>query len=215
MIFYLLFRKLKNTMKKLFASLVVVGAMLALFGQQAMAGSCGMMKRKCGMSSSSMNGTASPAMGASGSKMENMPMRGCPALSMIPETAEKAGNFTILLTALKSAGLDGALAGEGPFTVFAPTDAAFKAQFSDEQIQNLLKPENKAQLTKVLTYHVVPGRFTSREVVQVSGLKTLEGTTLPVMKNGTMVEVGQAGVVQVDVKARNGVIHAIDHVLMP
>lgn len=133
----------------------------------------------------------------------------------IPQVAQEAGQFTILTKALKATQLDGALSQDGPFTVFAPTDEAFRKQFTPEELNTLLLPENKAKLSRVLKFHVVPGNFSSQQVMEASSLKTLEGQSLPVEQTAGMVEIGDAKVVKTDVAARNGVIHAIDKVLMP
>lgn len=125
--------------------------------------------------------------------------------------SEKAKTLT---AALKAADLVTTLQGKGPFTVFAPTDAAFAAIETD--VNNLLKPENKAQLTKVLTYHVVSGKIIAANLKNNQELTTIEGTKLRVtiMKDGTVM-VGNAHVTNANVYASNGVIHMIDKVLMP
>lgn len=132
----------------------------------------------------------------------------------IVDTAVAAGQFTTLTTALKAAGLVDTLKGPGPFTVFAPTDAAF-AKLPAGTVDNLLKPENKAQLTSILTYHVLPGKVPASAVAgKTLSPATVNGATLAV--NGTSgVKVNNATVVQADVMASNGVIHAIDTVLLP
>jgi len=132
----------------------------------------------------------------------------------IVDTAIAAGQFKTLAAALGAAGLVDTLKGPGPFTVFAPTDAAF-AKLPAGTVENLLKPENKAQLTAILTHHVVPGNIPSSAVVgKTTDVKTVNGTSLTV--NGTNgVKVGNANVVAADVAASNGVIHVIDTVLLP
>lgn len=140
-----------------------------------------------------------------------------PALAQskdIVETAIGAGQFTTLAKALTAAGLVDTLKGPGPFTVFAPTDAAF-AKLPAGTLDTLLKPENKAQLTSILTFHVVPGRAPASAVTgKVSEVATVQGGKLRV--DGTNgVRVNNANVVQPDVMASNGVIHVIDTVLMP
>jgi uncharacterized surface protein with fasciclin (FAS1) repeats len=132
----------------------------------------------------------------------------------IVDTAVAAGSFKTLAAALTAAGLVDTLKGPGPFTVFAPTDDAF-AKLPAGTVENLLKPENKAQLTAILTYHVLPGKVPASAVVgkQLSP-KTVNGATLNVNgMNGVMVN--NAKVVQADVMASNGVIHVIDTVLLP
>lgn len=128
----------------------------------------------------------------------------------IVDTAVAAGNFTTLATALKAAGLVDTLKGPGPFTVFAPTDAAF-AKVPKADLDALLK--DKAKLTSVLTYHVVPGKVMAADVK--SGMvKTVQGSSLTVStSNGVMVD--QANVTATDIVADNGVIHVIDSVIMP
>ncbi len=128
----------------------------------------------------------------------------------IVDTAVAAGNFTTLATALKAAGLVETLKGKGPFTVFAPTDAAF-AKVPPEQLQALLK--DKAKLTAVLTYHVVPGKVMSKDV-KAGQVKTVQGSSLTVSTMGG-VKVDNANVTAVDIVADNGVIHVIDSVVLP
>jgi len=132
----------------------------------------------------------------------------------IVDTAVAAGSFKTLAAALTAAGLVGTLKGPGPFTVFAPTDAAF-AKLPAGTVENLLKPENKGQLTAILTYHVVPGKVPASAVAgKVTDAKTVNGATINV--NGTNgVKVNNATVVKADVMASNGVIHVIDTVLLP
>jgi uncharacterized surface protein with fasciclin (FAS1) repeats len=132
----------------------------------------------------------------------------------IVNTAIGAGQFKTLTAALTAAGLVDTLKGPGPFTVFAPTDAAF-AKLPDGTLSDLLKPENKAKLTAILTYHVVAGKLTAADVQAVSELKTLNGKELPVKVVGGKVMVGDATVTTADVGATNGVIHVIDTVLLP
>ena len=129
----------------------------------------------------------------------------------IVDTAVKAGDFKTLVTAVKAAGLVETLKGPGPFTVFAPTDAAF-AKVPKAKLDALLA--DKAALTKVLTYHVVPGAVMAADV-KPGMVKTVEGQELKLSASGGKVMVNDATVVAADVKASNGVIHAIDTVLMP
>lgn len=132
----------------------------------------------------------------------------------IVEVAKDAGQFKTLLTAAKAAGLAPVLAGKGPYTVFAPTDAAF-AKLPKGTVQSLLKPENKHKLAALLKYHVVAGEI---EVADIkpgrSHVKTVAGKSVTVRKHGG-VRVNNAKVVAADVKADNGVIHVIDKVLLP
>jgi uncharacterized surface protein with fasciclin (FAS1) repeats len=129
----------------------------------------------------------------------------------IVDTAVAAGQFTTLAAALKAAGLIDTLKGKGPFTVFAPTDAAF-AKLPAGTVEGLLK--DKAKLTKILTYHVVPGKVLAADVVKLKEAKTVEGSTVTIdTSNG--VKINNATVVKTDVEASNGVIHVIDTVIMP
>src|SRR5690242_939805 len=132
----------------------------------------------------------------------------------IVDTAVAAGQFNTLAAALKAAGLVDTLKGAGPFTVFAPTDAAF-AKLPKGTVEELLKPENKAKLTAILTYHVVPGKVMAADVVKVSDAKTVQGGSVKVHAAGGKVTVDNATVVKTDIAASNGVIHVIDTVLMP
>jgi uncharacterized surface protein with fasciclin (FAS1) repeats len=123
-------------------------------------------------------------------------------------------SFKTLTAALKAAGLTETLAGAGPFTVFAPTDAAFAA-LPQDALQELLKPENKEVLVKILTYHVVPGKVTSSDL-KSGEVKTVEGGGVNVkVDSATGVTVNDAKVVQPDIQASNGVIHVIDKVILP
>jgi uncharacterized surface protein with fasciclin (FAS1) repeats len=132
----------------------------------------------------------------------------------IVDTAVAAGQFKTLAAALKAAGLIETLKGEGPFTVFAPTDEAF-AKLPEGTVQELLKPENKDKLTAVLTYHVVPAKATSEQVAGMSSAKTVQGGEVKLKASGGKVMVDNAKVIKADVMASNGVIHVIDTVLMP
>ncbi|WP_309739131.1 MULTISPECIES: fasciclin domain-containing protein [unclassified Chamaesiphon] len=122
-------------------------------------------------------------------------------------------NFTTLVTALKAADLVETLSGEGPYTVFAPTNAAF-AKLPKATLANLLKPANKEQLKKVLTYHVVSGTVTSKQL-KSGPVATVQGGNVTVKISGKKVKINNANVVLADVKGSNGVIHAIDTVLIP
>jgi transforming growth factor-beta-induced protein len=125
-----------------------------------------------------------------------------------------AGRFNTLVAAVKAAGLVDALKGPGPFTVFAPTDEAF-AKLPPGTLENLLKPENKEQLQRILTYHVVAGQVTAKDVVKLHSAKTLEGESLTVHAGDGGVMVNDASVTKTDIAASNGVIHVIDTVLLP
>ena len=132
----------------------------------------------------------------------------------VVDTAVAAGSFTTLAKALTAADLVATLKGPGPFTVFAPTDEAF-AKLPPGTLENLLKPENKAMLRRVLTYHVVPGKVLAADVVKVSSAKAVSGDALPITGSGGTVMVDKARVVKTDIAASNGVIHVIDTVLLP
>jgi uncharacterized surface protein with fasciclin (FAS1) repeats len=132
----------------------------------------------------------------------------------IVDTAVAAGQFKTLAAALKAAGLVDTLKGAGPFTVFAPTDEAF-AKLPKGTLEELLKPENKAKLTAILTYHVVPGKVMAADVVKVKEAKTVQGGAVTVNAMGGKVMIDGANVVKTDIAASNGVIHVIDTVLMP
>lgn len=132
----------------------------------------------------------------------------------IVDTAIGAGQFKTLAAALQAAGLIETLKGNGPFTVFAPTDEAF-AKLPKGTVEDLLKPENKAKLTAVLTYHVVPGKVMAADVVKVSEAKTVQGGSLKVKTAGGKVMIDNATVVKTDIAASNGVIHVIDTVVLP
>ena len=132
----------------------------------------------------------------------------------IVDTAVAAGKFNTLAAALTAAGLVDTLKGNGPFTVFAPTDEAFAA-LPAGTVEDLLKPENKDKLVAILTYHVVPGRFPSGRVAGLDEATTVNGDTVDITTANGEVMVDGAKVVMADVTATNGVIHVIDTVLMP
>lgn len=134
--------------------------------------------------------------------------------SDIVDTAVSAGQFETLATALQAAGLVDTLKGEGPFTVFAPTDEAF-AKLPEGTVESLLKPENVDQLRAVLTYHVVPGKVAAKDVVELSKAKTVNGKEVNISTMGGKVQIDNANVVKTDIEASNGVIHVIDSVILP
>ncbi|MBM3806779.1 MAG: fasciclin domain-containing protein [Acidimicrobiia bacterium] len=136
------------------------------------------------------------------------------AQGTIVDVAVAAGQFKTLAAALTAAGLVDTLKGAGPFTVFAPTDEAF-AKLPKGTVEDLLKPENKAKLTAILTYHVVPGKVMAADVVKVKAAKTVQGGSITVNAAGGKVMVDAANVVKTDIAASNGVIHVIDSVLIP
>jgi uncharacterized surface protein with fasciclin (FAS1) repeats len=129
----------------------------------------------------------------------------------IVETARDAGTFTTLIAAIDRAGLEPTLAGEGPFTVFAPSDAAF-AQLPEGTVESLLAEPDK--LTQVLTYHVVPGRVTAADAAALTTAPTVQGEELSVSVDGSL-HVDGAHVTSADIEAANGIIHVIDRVLLP
>jgi len=134
-------------------------------------------------------------------------------MATIVETAVAAGSFNTLVAAVKAAGLVETLSGPGPFTVFAPTDAAF-AKIPAETLQALLTPEAKDQLTGILTYHVVSGKVMAADVMHLTEAKTVQGQSITIdTTNG--VKVDGANVIQTDIVCDNGVIHVIDAVIMP
>ncbi|HMD42018.1 MAG TPA: fasciclin domain-containing protein [Candidatus Acidoferrum sp.] len=137
-----------------------------------------------------------------------------PASKDIVDTAVAAGSFKTLVAALQAAGLVDTLKSNGPFTVFAPTDEAF-AKLPAGTVEDLLKPENKAKLVAILTYHVVPGKVLASEVTKIDSAKTVNGQSLAISVNDGTVMVDNAKVVKTDILCSNGVIHVIDSVLLP
>ena len=132
----------------------------------------------------------------------------------IVDTAVAAGQFNTLAAALEAADLVGTLKGDGPFTVFAPTDAAF-AKLPEGTVESLLKPENRDKLVAILTYHVVPGEVTAADVVKLSEAKTVNGQDVAITVADNGVRVNDANVIKTDIDASNGVIHVIDTVILP
>lgn len=132
----------------------------------------------------------------------------------IVDTAASAGQFNTLAAALSAAGLVETLKGPGPFTVFAPTDAAFE-KLPEGAVENLLKPENKDRLVSILTYHVAPGALTASDIVKLKQVKTVNGENLSIQTRGEAVMIDAAKVTATDITATNGVIHVIDAVMMP
>ena len=129
-------------------------------------------------------------------------------------TAVEAGSFKTLAAALQAAGLIDALKSPGPFTVFAPTDDAF-AKLPAGTVETLLKPENKAQLVAILTYHVVGSKAMAADVVKLSEAKTVQGQSVKIQAGTDGVKINNAKVVKTDIVCKNGVIHVIDAVLLP
>ena len=157
------------------------------------------------------------------STAESMPQAAKPApatatagakSSTIVETAVAAGNFNTLVAAVQAAGLAETLGGAGPFTVFAPTDEAF-AKLPAGTLEMLLKPENKAKLAAILTYHVVPGTVKAADVVKLKNAGTVNGQRVRITVEGAKVMVDGANVVATDIACSNGVIHVIDGVILP
>ncbi|KWT99065.1 fasciclin [Vibrio toranzoniae] len=132
----------------------------------------------------------------------------------IVDVAAENGSFTTLVTAVKAAGLVETLKGDGPFTVFAPTDEAFAA-LPEGTVDMLLKPENKDKLVAVLTYHVVPGKIMATEVMKLNSAETVQGEAVMIAIDDGNVMINNAKVAMPDVEASNGVIHVIDKVLLP
>lgn len=139
-----------------------------------------------------------------------------PAEKNIVETAVASGKFPTLVAAIKAAGLVDVLSGKGPFTVFAPTEEAFK-KLPKGTLESLLKPENKQKLISILTYHVVPGKVMAADVLKLkngTAVKTVQGQTIKIT-NKEGVKVNSSKVVTTDIACSNGVIHVIDTVLLP
>ncbi len=132
----------------------------------------------------------------------------------IVEIAAGADDFSTLVAAVKAAGLVETLTGDGPFTVFAPTNEAF-AKLPEGTVESLLKPENKEKLIAVLKYHVVPGKVMAADVIKLSEAETAQGGKVKIMTKDGKVMVDNATVVKTDIAASNGVIHVIDTVILP
>ena len=136
------------------------------------------------------------------------------ATADIVDTAVAAGSFKTLAAALQAAGLVETLKGQGPFTVFAPTDAAF-AKLPAGTVDDLLKPANKAKLVAILTYHVVPGKVMAAQAATLTSAKTVNSASLTIRATDGKVMIDNATVTATDIAASNGVIHVIDTVLLP
>lgn len=132
----------------------------------------------------------------------------------IVDTAVGAGNFETLVAAVKAADLVETLKGTGPFTVFAPTDEAFK-KLPAGTLESLLKPENKEKLAGILTYHVVSGKVMAADVVSLKSAKTVQGSDVTIAVEGDKVSIDGATVTTTDIECSNGVIHVIDAVILP
>ena len=132
----------------------------------------------------------------------------------IVDTAVGAGSFKTLVSAVKAAGLVDTLKGEGPFTVFAPTDEAF-AKLSKCTLESLLKPENKQKLAGILTYHVVAGKVKAKQAAKLDSAKTVNGAEIAIKASGKSLTINNAKVIKANIKTSNGIIHVIDTVLIP
>lgn len=132
----------------------------------------------------------------------------------IVDTAVEAGQFETLVAAVQAAGLVETLKGEGPFTVFAPTDEAFAA-LPEGTVESLLEEENRDQLQSILTYHVVAGKIMAEDAMAADSATTVQGQDLTITTMDGSVMIDDATVIQADIEASNGVIHVIDGVLMP
>ena len=143
----------------------------------------------------------------------NVPSRAAETKDIV-DTAVGAGSFNTLVAAVKAAGLVDTLKGKGPFTVFAPTDDAFK-KLPPGTLEDLLKPENKEKLKGILTYHVVAGKVMAKDVVKMKSAKTVNGQSVTISMKDKDVMVDNAKVVKTDIDCSNGVIHVIDTVVLP
>lgn len=132
----------------------------------------------------------------------------------VVENAAANTDFSTLVAAVKAAGLVKTLSGSGPFTVFAPTNAAFE-KLPEGTVEDLLKPENKGKLVQILTYHVVPGKVMAKDVVSLKKASTVEGSAVAIAVNSGVVTIDNAQVIKTDINSKNGVIHVIDTVLLP
>ncbi|UCC85330.1 MAG: fasciclin domain-containing protein [Gemmatimonadota bacterium] len=132
----------------------------------------------------------------------------------IVETAVSAGSFQTLVAAVQAAGLVETLQGDGPFTVFAPTDEAF-AKLPAGTVEELLKEENREQLISILTYHVIPGKLMAQDVVELKGAETAQGQTVSFSLKSGEAYIDDARIIKTDIEASNGVIHVIDSVILP
>ena len=137
-----------------------------------------------------------------------------PTTGNIVDVASKAGTFNTLIAAAKAAGLVGTLTSKGPFTVLAPTDAAF-AKLPAGTVEMLLKPENKAKLASILTYHVVAGRAFAADVAKATSVKSVQGSAIKITTKNGKVMANNATIVATDINASNGVVHVIDQVILP
>lgn len=179
---------------------MISGLAVAMAGGFAMADECPIAK-KHRLAQEASSGHVQPVAFSAASKD-------------IVDTAVAAGDFKTLVAAVQAAGLVETLKGEGPFTVFAPTDAAF-AKLPAGTVETLLKPENKDKLVGILTYHVVPGKVMAADVVKLTEAKTVQGKSAKVKVTDGTVMIDGAKVVKTDIVCGNGVIHVIDAVILP
>lgn len=168
---------------------------------------------QCGKQSGSTVGHTQGEMVRVASYAAGAPTKEAGAKDIV-DTAIAAGSFKTLVAAAQAAGLVEALKGDGPLTVFAPTDEAF-AKLPVGTVETLLKPENKERLATILKYHVVAGQVMAKDVVKLTGADTLAGQRVDVRVAGDSVKVDNANVVKADVTTSNGVIHVIDAVILP
>jgi len=132
----------------------------------------------------------------------------------VVDIATNDENFSMLVKALKTAGLVDTLKGDGPFTIFAPTNRAFE-RLPEKKREDLFKAKNKARLADILKHHVVSGRRMAKDITERSSISPMKGGSLRVEKEGTRVKVGDATIQKSDLEAQNGVVHVINRVLMP
>jgi uncharacterized surface protein with fasciclin (FAS1) repeats/uncharacterized membrane protein YuzA (DUF378 family) len=175
---------------------IIVAALVGL-GQPALASSCGGDKHDHGVKASAASTTTEAQASATGN---------------ILEVAAGAGQFQTLAAAIQAAGLSETLSGKGPFTVFAPTDAAF-AKLPKGTVEALL--QDKEKLAKILTYHVVPGKLMAADVVKLKDASTVQGQKVKFSTSKDGVKINDAKILSTDVAANNGVIHVIDTVILP
>lgn len=191
--------KINNGMKLLALSLAVVGTGIMMNPVMA----CGMRNSDDKSDSQSMTSPSESSKPQTTSSSSNL-----------FQTAADAGQFKTLTQALSLTGLDKALSGTERFTVFAPTDEAF-AKLPPGKLESLLRPENREQLRRVLTYHVISGEYPAQRVLSNRRLETLQGKELKVYQNNGVAHVNDASLINTDINTTNGIIHTIDTVLIP
>ncbi len=190
-------------------AVAAVAAVVSLSASDAEAGKCRQNSRKA-MRQTHAVAYYQPAA----THVAAVAVAAAPEKKDIVDTAVAAGSFKTLAAALKAAGLIDTLKGKGPFTVFAPTDEAF-AKLPAGTVEDLLKPENKAKLVSILTYHVVAGQVMAADVVKLKEAKTVQGKAAKITVKDGKVMVDGANVVKTDIETSNGVIHVIDSVILP